>query len=89
MNESQMRALFENRFGGTPESFGLSVESTESGVQFAAGQHKLSLAVVNNQQAGWHLNGAILVNTPPTSPVLKPQDPQRTANGDTLRSALA
>lgn len=89
MNEFQMRALFENRFGATPEEFGLSAVETASGVQFAAGANSLSLSVVNGQQAGWLLNGEIIAQTPPSAPVLKPKDPARTTNGNALRAALA
>jgi hypothetical protein len=88
MNEFQIRSLFENRFGGTPESFGLSVVDEASGVELHAGSNVLKLSVVNGQQAGWHLNGELHTPTPPNAPVLKPQDPARSINGAALRAAL-
>lgn len=89
MNESQMRALFENRFGAAPEAFGLAVVQTDIGVQFAAGYHSLSLSIVNGQQAGWYLDGKEICQTPPKAAVLKPNDPARQTNGESLRAALA
>lgn len=89
MNEFQIRALFENRFGGTPEAFGLAVETTESGARLAGNGHTLDLRVVNGQQAGWHLDGTLVTETPPAASVLKPQDPARQSNAEVLRAALA
>lgn len=89
MNEFQIRSLFENRFGDTPEAFGLSVVNDEGGAHLAGNGHSLTLSVVNGQQAGWHVDGALLINTPPSAPVLKPNDPARQSNGAALRAALA
>jgi hypothetical protein len=89
VNEFQIRSLFENRFGDAPEAFGLSVVSDESGARLAGNGHTLTLSVVNGQQAGWHLDGAIVAETPPSMSVLKPTDPARQSNGAALRAALA
>lgn len=89
MNEFQIRALFENRFGDTPESFGLSVESTEDRILLTKGSHQMELRIVNNQQAGWYLDGVVHCETPPAESVLKPTDPKRDSNGAALRVALA
>lgn len=89
MNEFQIRSLFENRFGATPEEFGLSVVAGAGGTELHAGSNVLTLRVVNGQQAGWHLNDELHCATPPYAPVLKPQDPTRTTNGAALRAALA
>jgi hypothetical protein len=89
VNEFQIRALFENRFGETPEAFGLAVETGESGAFLTGNGRKLELRVVNGQQAGWHLDGAIHRDTPPAVAVLKPNDPARATNGSALRAALA
>ena len=89
MNEFQLRALFENRFGDTIESFGLSVVNDESGIHLAGHGKTLALAIVNEQQAGWQLNGAPFVDTSPRAPVLKPNDPARSSNAAALRAALA
>jgi hypothetical protein len=89
MNEFQVRALFENRFGDTPEAFDLAVEASESGAFLVGNGHKLELRVVNSQQAGWHLDGVMHRDTPPALPVLKPLDPARQSNGSALRAALS
>ncbi len=90
MNPFQLRALFENRFGGTPEDFGLLPEEAEgAGESQLVGQgHVLTLKVVNGQQAGWYLDGQLITETLPANSVLKPQDPERATNGAALRTAL-
>jgi hypothetical protein len=88
MNEFQIRALFENRFGGTPESFGLVPVEGDNGVHLAGNGRTLTLSIVNGQQAGWYLDGKLVTETLPAKPVLKPQDPDRPSNGATLRAAL-
>ena len=88
MNEFQLRALFENRFGSAPEDFGMEVVTEDGGAVLTKGSHRLELRIVNNQQAGWYLNGTEHCATPPADSVLKPQDPARVANGAALRVAL-
>jgi hypothetical protein len=91
MNEFQIRALFENRFGNTPEAFGLTVETNERGTYLTGKGHTLELRVVNEQQAGWYLDGAAQAHceTPPAVSVLKPNDSARQSNGNALSEALA
>lgn len=89
MNEYQIRALFENRYGDTPEAFGLQVGTSEAGAVLTKGSHTLELRIVNGQQAGWYLNGTEHCATPPAESVLRPQDPKRASNGTALRIALA
>jgi hypothetical protein len=88
MNEFQVRSLFENRFGGPPEAFGLAVEAGEDGARLVGNGHTLEIRVVNGQQAGWMLNGELHCDTPPAVSVLKPNDPARQSNGSALRAAL-
>ena len=85
MNEFQIRALFENRFGSAPEDFGLEVVTEDGGAVLTNGRHRLELRTVNRQQAGWYLDGAEHCETPPAEAVLKPQDPKRQSNGAALR----
>jgi hypothetical protein len=86
LNASQYRALFTNAFGGDPSEFNVNIDASADVAVGKVGTHTVELQVVQQKPIAWMVDGEQLFEWPG---ILKPLDPYRAVNGETLRRRIA
>jgi hypothetical protein len=85
-NKFQYQALFTNAFGSDPETFGINIDDTSDVAVGRIGTHAVELQIVKDRPIAWQVDGTEIIEWPG---VLRPADPARATNAETLLIALA